>query len=428
MFYEISRHIENGSDWKNFVYTCKSNYRLNTQSEINKRANHITTLLKKLPNVPWNLINLARNKTTKFYDLIDPYNRSEIKDDYFWYVISSHPDLDFEYVINNVKKDWSWTCLSRHKNLKIEHLLNQLLFDKWYWSDVSETFPNYNYLFLIPETKDKISLYCLTFNLHLTFDFVIANPEYLKDWSYPGLSRKLDLDSKYHEHPLLKDIWDYKYVLNSTSRLEKVLELGILDKIDGHVFCERIKLTPDLTRMLINISGMEMLFINPTFPFKILKEFEDYILKDHNIWKRLSENESLTMDIVASYPEYIDYWDWNTLCRRMSVKELLSCPTYSSRLEWVCLSSNSTLTPEDIINYPNGNWNWSFISIVINLYHKESRLSGLKLIFHPAFFDRWDWYGLSSNVSLTFDIVLCPPLLPKWNWDNLSRNTFGRLE
>ena len=50
----IAENIDKGSDWKQYIFTCKRFYKLNSQDKIDKFSNHLLTVLIQKPNKNWN--------------------------------------------------------------------------------------------------------------------------------------------------------------------------------------------------------------------------------------------------------------------------------------------------------------------------------------------------------------------------------------
>ena len=93
IWFEISKHINTGSDWKSFIFTCKSFSKFNNQSKINKLANHLTTLIKLHPDEPWD-----------------------------WGYISRNPNITIDFIEANPHKPWNWGCISGNPNLTMEFI------------------------------------------------------------------------------------------------------------------------------------------------------------------------------------------------------------------------------------------------------------------------------------------------------------------
>ena len=52
ILFEVSRHIKDGKTWKSFVFVSKFTSKMNTKKKIRGFANHLTTLVRKLPDKP----------------------------------------------------------------------------------------------------------------------------------------------------------------------------------------------------------------------------------------------------------------------------------------------------------------------------------------------------------------------------------------
>src|SRR4051812_43828561 len=87
-YYEIAKHIENGSDWKNWIFVCKAFAGMNTQSRIDRYSNHLTTLLKLFPDKSWN-----------------------------WNHMSDNPNITWQIIQDNPTRRWNWSSISRNPSI-----------------------------------------------------------------------------------------------------------------------------------------------------------------------------------------------------------------------------------------------------------------------------------------------------------------------
>ena len=86
--------------------------------------------------------------------------------------------------------------------------------------------------------------------------------------------------------------------------------------------------------------------------------------------------------------------------------------------DWYGLSSNPNITFDIILTHLDKPWNWNYISLNPNITYDI-------VLAHPD--KSWNWSGLSQNPNITFDNVLAYPDKP-WSFVNLSYNTFSKAK
>src|SRR5271166_4096471 len=87
----IFSFIKEGSTFKSVLFTCRRWYEIVLKVHPNGRiifANHLTTLLKFLPDKPWNFDMLSKN-----------------------------PIISWEFISKNPDKPWSYRLLSKNPNI-----------------------------------------------------------------------------------------------------------------------------------------------------------------------------------------------------------------------------------------------------------------------------------------------------------------------
>jgi len=82
--------------------------------------------------------------------------------------------------------------------------------------------------------------------------------------------------------------------------------------------------------------------------------------------------------------------------------------------DWFELSSNPSITFDDVKAYPAKPWDWCALSLNPSITFEDVKA-------HPD--KPWDWWRLSRNPSITFEDVKAHPDKP-WSWSALSSNTF----
>ena len=81
-------------------------------------------------------------------------------------------------------------------------------------------------------------------------------------------------------------------------------------------------------------------------------------------------------------------------------------------LNWYSISSNPYITFEMVLDNEHLPWKWVYIS-----RHKNITWDIIEKYPNKP----WNWNGISQNKNITIDIILKNPDKP-WNWINISMN------
>ena len=111
-YHEIAKHINTGSTWKAWIFTCKSFNAMNSQKQIDRFSNHLLTLLKLYPDKEWSWFWLSENPNIT-WDIVQ--KNPQIPWDWYW--LSTNPNITWDIVQANPDKKWSWIGLSRNPNI-----------------------------------------------------------------------------------------------------------------------------------------------------------------------------------------------------------------------------------------------------------------------------------------------------------------------
>jgi hypothetical protein len=88
---------------------------------------------------------------------------------------------------------------------------------------------------------------------------------------------------------------------------------------------------------------------------------------------------------------------------------------------WYCISRNSNITWDIIRNNPDKPWDWNGLSENINITWDIINDNPDK----PSLAGRsWNWEGISENINITWDIIIDNPDKP-WDWNGISLNEFN---
>lgn len=198
----------------------------------------------------------------------------------------------------------------------------------------------------------------ISHNPNVSIDIILANLD--KEWDWTGLSMNqgislLDISG----HPELP--WDWSSVC----------------------------LNPNITMgfVLANLDKGISKYWLPTMPKIHIRD----ILANHNNtkikwdWHRVSENPTITCEIIATNPGIP--WDWKQISAHIG-------------------------DIREITNHPDKPWHWPWIS----------RNPTLNIAFVLANLDKtWNWLQLSKNPGITMANIEANLELP-WDWSTISQN------
>jgi len=145
----------------------------------------------------------------------------------------------------------------------------------------------------------------------------------------------------------------------------------------------------------------------------------------------LSENPTITWDIVQNYP---GPWYYPALMRNPNITMDILASMPPEMLNHWSLSSNPNLKWDYVHNNPTRIWNyysaikickphWRDIAFADGYTEYVQRFAVLDIDYlrSRATLGEWEWSNISSNPSITLDMVLDNPELP-WNYAKLTAN------
>ena len=221
--------------------------------------------------------------------------------------ISCNPNITMEFVLANLDKNWSWRLLSLNRNLKVTDILaNRDL--PWDWSLVS-------------------------MNVNLRASDILNNRDI--PWSWSNISGIANVtvnsihDCELYKNYLfghvtvemleLKDVpWKWLTVLFNNDFDEKTLikyssKLSDITNIYGH---PNIKLTSHETDLQEKSYAARLrISADSNLSLEILLHNID-----HLIWQLVSENPSITTDIIEQNPNLPWRWDGISLNPNLTIK------------------------------------------------------------------------------------------------------------
>lgn len=137
MLGEIANFVTN---WKSWIFTCKTFAKMNSLEKIRKRSNHLLTLLNMYPKAWWDYnegLLMNPNMTLQYVqdhpDKNWDYEMGLYLPGVTWEDIESNPHLDWNfdylsefvplnYVTDHPEKDWDYVNMSHNPNLTWEFI------------------------------------------------------------------------------------------------------------------------------------------------------------------------------------------------------------------------------------------------------------------------------------------------------------------
>ena len=94
----ISKYISN-INWKSFIFTCKSFYKCNTFQEVNKRSNHLWTIIYKYPYEVYDWFEVSANVNTTWDIVMENWNDKKYKFEVSGLI--RNPNITLDIIHNN---------------------------------------------------------------------------------------------------------------------------------------------------------------------------------------------------------------------------------------------------------------------------------------------------------------------------------------
>ena len=333
----------------------------------------IDEIIEKYPDKSWNWEWIIENtilNVEKYIplEIIKKYS-DELNGDFLIY----NKNLTEEFIFENLNKNWNMDYLIENNKINnfnyiplyeyitIDTLIKYL--DRpWNWDYFIQKnrykhliFEHFIPMKLIEKYKDKWDYYKLSQNTNLTEEFILRYPN--KNWNISWFIDHFKLD------------------------FDNLIKLNI---------------TQDIINKYPNKSwNWDWLYLNTNI------HIEEYIplkiIKKYNKWNYLylSKNPNLTEEIILKYPN--QNWNIPYLIENNKITDFDS------------LSEFKYLNQDIIDKYPNKSWNWDWLYLNTNIYiEKHIPLYMIKK------YNKWDYYYLSKNPSLTEEIIL---KYPNQNWN-----------
>lgn len=287
--------------------------------------------------------------------------------------------------------------------------------DKYYGIFSSSSIYNNSHKFSIEFLKrhnSDINWFLASKSSNITLNDIINNPTL--PWRYDGISCRIDLPMSYIQQNANKLNWAE---LSKYHNIQEIFEY------------------PDLPWNYTKISN---------------RVSWDEVLEHSELpwdYHSMTNNPNITADIIISNPEL--NWSYNDMCKKLPLDHLDKNKINYNMLsqnphitidyiyenrdqEWnyEILSSNESLSFEDIHKYPDLPWNMSALCVrfIDRLIEKlpaycldSGEMAGLASLDTIQKYPNKPWnYGLmSSNPNLTIDYIR-QNINKNWNWSQLS--------
>lgn len=396
----IALYINDAPTWKSYssVDTRTYNICCDLPYKKNNFMNHISELVRLLPNVNWNICVLSCNPYLLFEIVIN-----HIDWDWNWYNLSSNYSLTDDILLQYSDKPWHWglTGLSMNENITIASI-SRLLDKPWDWDALS-----------------------YRLNIH----DILSNPDLCWNWSFISDNKSITID------------FARQYVDQlSWERLSDNTTFTLTD------ICNNLDLPWDW-KGLSNSPSITM-------------EFVDMNLHLDWDWDNMTHNPNLTIRYIIDHLD--KQWDWVYISNSNFDFDIDDIETIEHLVDWRCVSGTRNVNINMITKHPNRSWDWyalaynesiSLQDIISNIHLPWSQMKNLiktkkrnmcvdlhidDVVRYNLFtLDTHDdeehiraatvsYYKLlSRNESLTCDFIMKNIDKP-WDWETLSRNYFSK--
>ena len=386
-------------------------------------VNHLEILLDLLPSEPWD-----------------------------WYGVSQNPNVTWEFIhTHRHKKEYGWVMpgLSRNVHIKLENMKRynrvakktEHTYDVWNKRHMSAN-PNVTWDFIQryvvrPDPMILVDIRvcadwdmdALSFNPNIGWDVIRENINLPWDWYTLSLSSKITWDIVKNNLYFKNDSpvpWSWSALSQNPNITWDIIKENLYIPISNASF-----IYPNGLVKIKTPWNWPNVSLNPNITMDIVfqNQYIEYPEDGQRVkiewkWFELSDNKTLTWEMVRKNP--YKPWNWSGISRNPNVT-------------WDIVKENPTMIVDSYIpfNYqeadslpgdPEGSrrfvtpWDMKAIcsneNVGMDVVKKDGNNNVMKLI-------NWDWYSLSSNPTLTWEVIYDNQYEP-WNWEHLSYNDFGK--
>jgi hypothetical protein len=445
---QVAEFIENGRDWKSFIFTCRMFYDMHGEPMLLKHANPLWSLILRHPDKPWNWSSVSMSPWTTF-EIVSKYPRFPWQ----WQALMTHlvfPENFLSEAIEFMKtfpihdeNDYQTNLIAIKAVEYIEYIsLNSKIPPKFIREYHDAKFPAPSHVYgiawhnIISCSISEANDYTILTNPELVGDYEICtNHICLNDsiscetfdtidpdnLNFQYLSSLKGLKLWFFEKHLYKN-WDFHYLSHNKSVTVEFLEAAPDENWDWYVLSE----SPDIARMFRRFPkklwNFELLSCNPELPWDIVRDNLE-LPWDHNL---ISHYMKLDMSIIREYSDFC--WDFMELLQNINIDfdELIKefhilnnglivhkCVDPMTLDELIKIELNDPAIKEfEYTELYGPQWLISFRQMPMKLIEKYSQI-------------RWNYDCITVNPLLEWTFV-DKHIDDNWDWNMLSMNGFGR--
>jgi hypothetical protein len=373
------------------------------------------------PAKPWDWTNVSGNKNISsltvetHLDLPWDFNELSLWIDldvilrhpdrgWNWHRVSSRPDIDLKIITDN-RLPWNWSALS---DIVPWHFVQSRPQIRWNWHKLSRSPKISNVVRCIYRDYPWDWRYltrCISFN------FIMNNPEKEWDWRYLSIHPDIKIEHIL-AHPTKP--WDWEALSHRVPPYQKAenpqlpwrrnsYSSEICEPPDRYETYEVIRSTPDKVWY-----WDEFIYMNPNCTKDIVDKYCVEIAK----WIEDGPDSSSDEDL------YVEHEDTGEMLPRLLYKlgecscvtwNLIACSKYlQESIDWYELSKNPNITWDIVEQNMGMPWSWDGLSQNPNITWRIIDMES----DHP-----WDWSYFTHNVD--WSVVSKYPDKP-WNWSEFS--------
>lgn len=361
--------------------------------------NSLQILFELYPEANWNFGNLSENPNISWNMVKNNLFSNNFFDEWEFSDLSQNPAISVENIQEYHYLPWDWQSMSSHPNLTWE-FVEKNINKEW---DIKELSANpvitYNIVKKYPDIE--WSWEGLLLNPNITFDIIKS------DWRFWG---NIDLDMNnicdFVKNNYNREFWRYLYRNPNISWKDIECYIKEFNNIPEdspkngiHKCINKIIL---LSAPILTMDKLQYL------------NMDEFFIFDHS--SELLINPNLTYDIASKYN--ITNITWNRLARTLPLNsEILKRhkDMFNDNDEHLYqLSNNKSLTIDILLDNLDICWDWYWLSQHHNITY-ENIISSSTL--------NWDMKGISANPNITWKTI-CKNPDKEWDFFHISRNKF----
>jgi hypothetical protein len=314
-----------------------------------------------------------------------------------WWILSSHPGLTDDIVLENLDKPWDYQKIGISNNALTERLIGKIPDRNWNWWKMSERPDEFvNLIIQFPQKNwDWFNIRRYIKNPRKIIKYYSNNKTTFKELS---LNKYLDINFvvEIPDFP-----WDWGELTNNDKLTLEIILLFIDKPWDMKVISGRNDLTITFIKKIIKKSknvDWKILSKNPCLTLEMLKEFKEKSW-DYDL---MSENPGLSRHILEEYPT--EAWNFYKISENYAVGIDIIKTLPKKLLNWKAISERIDM--ESVLNNPDLPWDYDGMSGNPNL---ETKIVNARLD------EDWNLEKLSGIIIPPIDLVKKFPDDVHWN-------------